>query len=49
MQVALVLIFGIFAGSGFARWVYSRAVREGRRLTSSDQHLEAHPSGDSDV
>jgi len=49
MQVALVLIFGIFVGSGFVRWLYSRAVREGKRLLGPDQHLEAHPSGESDL
>jgi CDP-diacylglycerol--serine O-phosphatidyltransferase len=48
MQVALVLIFVVFVGSGFTRWLYSRAWHEARRLRSSDQHLAAHPSGESD-
>jgi len=49
MQTALVLIFGIFAGSGLAKWLYSRAMREGRRFLSADREFEVHPSGESEV
>ena len=48
MQTALVLIFGVFVGSGLARWLYCRVLREGKRLLSPDRTLEVHPSGESD-
>lgn len=49
MQTALVLLFGVFAGSGVARWLYSKAIHEGNRLLPTDPELVAHPSGESDA
>jgi len=48
-QTALVLISGFFAGSGPAKWLYSRAMREGKQLLSADQEFKVHPSGESEV
>lgn len=44
MQAALVLIFGVFAGSSFAKWLYFRAVRRGVRLMSADQEAVTDPA-----
>jgi CDP-diacylglycerol---serine O-phosphatidyltransferase len=49
MQTALVLISGFFAGSGPAKWLYCRIVREGKRFLSADSKFEAHPSGESEL
>lgn len=49
MQTALVLLFGVFAGSGVAKWLYSKAIHEGGRLLSTGPELVAHPSGESDA
>lgn len=49
MQTALVLIFGVFAGSGLFKWLYTRIVQEGKRLLSPHQQFEAHPSGESEL
>jgi CDP-diacylglycerol--serine O-phosphatidyltransferase len=49
MQTALVVIFGVFAGSGLVRWLYARAAREKGRILSTDVDLMAHPSGESEI
>ena len=49
MQTALVLIFLIFAGSGPAKWLYSKRIREGHRLLSPGQDLVARPSAESET
>ena len=49
MQTALVLIFLIFAGSGPAKWLYSKGIREGHRLLSPGQDLVARPSAESET
>ena len=46
IQTALMLIFWIFICSGPVRWLYFRALREKRRLSSKDTEAETHPSGE---
>jgi CDP-diacylglycerol--serine O-phosphatidyltransferase len=43
MQAALVLIFGVFAGGSFLRWLYDRTMHKGGALIPTDQEHEAQP------
>ena len=49
MQTALVVIFGVFAGSGLVRWLYAKANRERGRILSTNADLLAHSSGESEI
>ena len=49
MQTAIVLIFGVFVGSGLVRWLYARAAHEKTRIFSADADLVEHPSGKSEI
>jgi len=44
MQIALVLIFGIFAGGSFAKWLYHKAMQQrGRFATHTENSADAAP------
>jgi CDP-diacylglycerol--serine O-phosphatidyltransferase len=47
MQAALVLIFGVFAVSGFVRWVYFRIYPGKNPLALAEPNVAAPPSGHS--
>jgi CDP-diacylglycerol---serine O-phosphatidyltransferase len=49
MQTAIVLIFGVFAGSGLVRWLYAKVVHERAGILSADADLTARPSGESEI
>lgn len=49
MQAALVLIFGVFAGGSFVRWLYDKALHRGVGLISAGQEQEAEPPASPEV
>lgn len=49
MQTAVVLIFGVFAGSGLVRWLYAKAIHHRARILPPDADLLPHSSGESDT
>jgi CDP-diacylglycerol--serine O-phosphatidyltransferase len=49
MQAALVLIFGVFAGGSFLRWLYDKALHKGAELIPTGEKQEGQPSASSEI